>query len=91
MTQTPGKANEYVLQDQNGNLFRLDTKKRLADKLLSFHSGSVVGTDISPLLHSMASLGSDGSIRLYQYVSKALMASKAYQTGGSVITYLPQV
>jgi hypothetical protein len=91
MTQVPGKSSEYIIQDQNGNLFRLDTKKRLADKLLSFHSGAVVGTDLSPLLHSMASLGSDGSVRLYQYASKSSIAQKTFSAGGSVISYLPQV
>ncbi|KAJ3045334.1 hypothetical protein HDV00_010203 [Rhizophlyctis rosea] len=90
MVKSQGSANEYLLVDENGHLFRLDTKKRTADKILSFHSGAVVSVDTSPLAHSMASLGADGSLRVYDYITKTVVGQVKYADGGSAMTYAPE-
>ena len=61
------------------------------DKLLSFHAGPVVSVDTSPISHKMATLGVDGTIRFYDYSTKALLNRMSYPQGGSFLTYMPLV
>ncbi|KAJ3078328.1 Cilia- and flagella-associated protein 44, partial [Rhizoclosmatium hyalinum] len=63
---------QYLILDQEGHLYKLDTKQRFVDKVLSFHSGGIAGLDMSPTCHAMVSLGADGSVHLYDYIKKAL-------------------
>ena len=91
MIKTPGFENEYIIQDQKGSWIRLDIKMHTFDKIVTFHSGSVVSVDTSPYLHSMASLGADGTVRVYEYYSKTLIGQASYSSGGSFLTYLPHV
>ena len=64
MVRCPENSSEYLIQDSQGHLFKLETKRRSSEKISSFHSGSVSAVDTSPLSHSLLSLGVDGSIRL---------------------------
>ena len=88
--RSPSQSNEYVVQDQKGNLIRLDIKKRTHEKIMSYHSGTSI-CDTSHLLHSMVSLGIDGTLRLYNYASKAMIARINYLASGTAICYLPEV
>ncbi|KAJ3028476.1 hypothetical protein HK097_005950, partial [Rhizophlyctis rosea] len=90
MIKSPGSTNEYLLVDENGYLFRLDTKKRSTERIMSFHSGAVVAMDTSPLAHSMASLGADGSLRVYDYITKTVVGQVKYPAGGSAMVYAPE-
>nr|KAJ3422153.1 Cilia- and flagella-associated protein 44 [Polyrhizophydium stewartii] len=86
----PDSSHDYLVQDQQGHLFKLDLNKRSSDKLLSFHAGSVVSIDASPMSHFTASLGSDGSLRVYDYTTKATLNSLKYSGGGSCMCFLPK-
>ncbi|RKO93288.1 hypothetical protein BDK51DRAFT_14775, partial [Blyttiomyces helicus] len=90
MVRCLGSSHEYLVQDEAGNLFKLDTKKRSTDKILSFHSGAITSIDTSPLAHSLVSLGADGTLRLYDYVSKAACARVKFHGRGTVMSYLPE-
>ena len=91
MIGVPDFPNEYVIQDENGQILRLDLDKKTTVKIFSYHSGSIVSSDTSPLLHTMASLGSDGSLRLYEYASKKCVNVTTFSTPGSFLCYLPEV
>ncbi|KAJ3195546.1 Cilia- and flagella-associated protein 44 [Irineochytrium annulatum] len=83
---------EFLIgKDVKGHLFRLDTKKRSTEKILSFHSGPIAAVDTSPMAHALISLGSDGTIRLYDYRNKAAVTKAKYVNGGSSLVYLPEV
>ncbi|KAJ3402693.1 hypothetical protein HDU80_004870, partial [Chytriomyces hyalinus] len=81
--------SQYLILDQNGHLFKLDTKQRFIDKTLSFHSGAIAGLDISTACHAMVSLGTDGALHLYDYVKKSMLANERYSSGGSALINLP--
>ncbi|KAI8930033.1 WD40-repeat-containing domain protein [Entophlyctis helioformis] len=87
----PESSHDYLVQDQQGHLFRLDLNKRSSDKLLSFHAGSVVGIDTSPISHIMATLGSDGSLSIYDYTSKTTLNRSKFHAGGSCLSFLPEI
>ncbi|KAJ3128012.1 Cilia- and flagella-associated protein 44 [Nowakowskiella sp. JEL0407] len=89
MVKCVGSSHEYLIQDSIGHIFKLDTTKRTTDKLLSFHSGPVTGIDTSPIGHSMASFGSDGTIRVYDYISKQSLGKVKYTGMGTALTYFP--
>ncbi|KAI9363362.1 WD40-repeat-containing domain protein [Zopfochytrium polystomum] len=91
MVRSLENPTEYYIQDTQGHLLKLDTNKRTVDRLLSFHSGAVVAADASPLRHSLLSLGSDGTLRLYDYQNKAVLFRQRFPCGGSSLTYLPDL
>jgi WD40 repeat protein len=91
MIRLPGETAEYLIQDTQGFLFRLDVEKRSPEKILSFHSGGIAGLETSPLTHAILSLGSDGSVRLYDYISKSVVAKSKFSSGGSCLAYVPVV
>ncbi|TPX71174.1 hypothetical protein SpCBS45565_g01378 [Spizellomyces sp. 'palustris'] len=90
MIKSMGATTEYLVQDQLGHLFKVDTQKRSAEKIMSFHSGGIVGVDTSPLGHSMVSLGTDGTLRGYDYITKTLAGMTKYPSGGTAMAYLPE-
>ncbi|KAH6585557.1 hypothetical protein BASA50_001166 [Batrachochytrium salamandrivorans] len=91
MVRYPNSANEYLVHDLEGNLFRLDLDKRLSDRLISFHSGPVVSVDTSPTTHTMASFGGDGTLRIYEYNTKRMLNKCKYPAGGSSMRFLPMI
>ncbi|KAJ3102122.1 Cilia- and flagella-associated protein 44 [Phlyctochytrium planicorne] len=90
MIKCPGDNSEYLIQDLQGNLFKLDTKKRASERILSFHSGAIAAIDTSPLAHSLMSLGSDGTLRLYDYLTKSMVLKGKYPNSGCCLQYLPE-
>jgi hypothetical protein len=91
MVRCPTNNAEYLIQDTAGYLYKLDTKKRTTERLLSFHSGPVAATDASPLAHAFASLGADGTLRIYNHLTRMLLMGTKYPSGGASLAYLPDV
>jgi WD40 repeat protein len=84
-------TSDYLIQDQQGQLLKLDLNKRVTERLMSFHSGSVVGLAFSPLNHQMATLGVGGNLRIYDYLQKQMVNRNLFPQGGSCLHYLPLV
>ncbi|KAL5033039.1 hypothetical protein BDV3_000061 [Batrachochytrium dendrobatidis] len=82
-------THNYIVQDQQGHLFCLDLNKRSSDKILSFHAGPVASVDTSPTAHIMASLGSDGNLRMYDYAAKKMLNKGHFSAGGTCMSFLP--
>ncbi|KAJ3347586.1 Cilia- and flagella-associated protein 44 [Entophlyctis luteolus] len=80
----------FLILDGEGNLFKLETKQRFVDKMLSFHSGAVLGASFSPTAHSLISIGADGGLHLYDYLNKSLVLREKYPAGGSALEFLPK-
>ncbi|KAI8801415.1 quinon protein alcohol dehydrogenase-like superfamily [Cladochytrium replicatum] len=98
MVRSPTTPSEYLLQDSlGGHVFRIDTHKRTTDKILSFHAGPVVACDTSPLGHALASLGDDGTLRIWDYITTRSCIAKLRlgnpeepsSTHGTCLQYLP--
>ncbi|KAJ1560405.1 Cilia- and flagella-associated protein 44, partial [Cladochytrium tenue] len=90
LARHPTIQSEYLVQDAQGFLFRLDVQKRSVERLLSFHSGAIAAADCSPLRHSLLSLGSDGTLRLHDYIEKRTLMRTRFSNSGTVLTYLPE-
>ena len=91
MIKCLGTASEYLIQDGQGHLFRLDIKKRTTEKILSFHAGAVKAVETSPVTHVMTSLGVDGTLRLYDLFTKSMIARSRFRSAGTAMRYLPKV
>ncbi|KAJ3162408.1 Cilia- and flagella-associated protein 44 [Geranomyces michiganensis] len=85
-----GETPEFLIQDRLGHLFKLDIQQRGVEKIMSFHAGGVASVDSSPASHSMASLGSDGALKLYDYITKTTIATAVFPGGGTTMSYLPE-
>lgn len=91
MVRIPTLPNDYIIQDENGHIFRLDLDKKTKEEIFSYHAGKIVATDTSPLMHSFATLGDDGCMRVYEYNSKRCVANCKYPSSGTFLCYLPEV
>lgn len=73
------------MQDANGSIWKMDTKRRSCDKLASFHSGSILALDASPSNHRIVSLGQDATIRVYDNLNKTALGKCKYSSAGRVV------
>ncbi|KAJ3417018.1 Cilia- and flagella-associated protein 44 [Chytridiales sp. JEL 0842] len=63
MVRCPANNAEYLIQDTNGHLFKLDTKKRTTEKIVSFHAGGVAAS-LDARGRSFAAGFTDGVLRI---------------------------
>ena len=90
MVPYPKQNGVYLIQDAAGFLWKVDLKKRVSEKVLSFHAGAIRGLDTSPMGPRFCSLGADGTLRLVDYVSKATIIRQKFSGGGTALTYAPE-
>jgi hypothetical protein len=58
-------------------------------------TGPITSIECSSVVHIAATVGKDGSVRIFDYVGKkdrrpTLLASRAFNSAGSVVTSVPQ-
>ena len=58
-------------------------------RLASFHSGQVVGLDVSPTDHFAASAGADGTVRCWDYVDKKPLYSRTFAQPCTLLSWAP--
>uniref|UniRef100_T1J7Z3 Cilia- and flagella-associated protein 44 n=1 Tax=Strigamia maritima TaxID=126957 RepID=T1J7Z3_STRMM len=89
--QTP---HVWFAQDRNGGIWKLDFSfshiSKSPEKLLNCHSGAVTGMDVSPISHLIATTGIDGTVRLYDTLSKKQLCEKRFFAGGSCLSWIPK-
>jgi cilia- and flagella-associated protein 44 len=85
MYRFPGTSGEHALwlaQDAKGALWRVDLSHShtVTDpvQLLSFHAGEVPAVATCPRAHMMLTAGTDGVVRIYDYNTSALVASRHF-------------
>jgi WD40 repeat protein len=91
LIRNPANTSEYLLQDQQGQLIKLDFFKRATEKISTFHSGPVNGVSTSPNSHTMSTLGDDGYLKVYNYLTRQLTLKTHYPQPGTFLSYLPTV
>ena len=84
-----GGGDHYLVHDANGGLWRLDLPSKAVTRLASFHSGQVVGLDVSPTDHFAASAGSDGTVRCWDYVDKKPLYSRTFAQACTLLAWAP--
>ena len=80
----------WLVQDAQGSLYKLGAETKEARPLLGFHAGAVYGVDTCPTSHSAVTCGQDGSVRLWDYVGKALLYSRRFGAAATCVTWAGQ-
>ena len=80
----------WLVQDAQGSLYKLGAETKEARPLLGFHAGAVYGVDTCPTSHSAVTCGQDGSVRLWDYVGKALLYSRRFGGAATCVTWAGQ-
>ena len=68
----------WLIQDSEGGIFKADLESGKVSQLLAFHAGAVTSIDTSPVGHAAVTCGDDGSVRLWDYVAKAPLATARF-------------
>ncbi|XP_076450023.1 cilia- and flagella-associated protein 44-like [Babylonia areolata] len=83
----------WYCQDGNGGIWQADLSFRLAavppKRLLNFHSGAIVACAVSPITYLVMTLGEDGTLRLYDFLKKKLLAVKVFKAKGCSLVWIP--
>jgi WD40 repeat protein len=80
----------WLVQDAQGSLYKLAAETKEVRPLLGFHAGAVYGVDTCPTSHSAVTCGQDGSVRLWDYVGKALLYSRRFGAASTCVTWAGQ-
>lgn len=55
----------------------------------NFHAGAVPGLDTSPLAHFAVTSGVDGTVRVWDYVGRKLLATRDFASAATALRWLP--
>ena len=84
-------TNQKYFQDASGGIWRLDISVSLTKKapelIQSYHAGPVRGIAPCSYTHMAASMGADGTVRVFDYLRKHTLVRKKYKSGGSCILW----
>lgn len=79
----PRRKQPWYLQDRAGAIWQAELSflndAAEPKRLLSFHSGPIVACAVSPITYLAATLGVDGTVRLYDFLSKEVLAFKSFK------------
>ncbi|RKP03307.1 hypothetical protein CXG81DRAFT_24082 [Caulochytrium protostelioides] len=89
LVRIPGAVAEYWVQTA-GAFLRIDTHKRVVDKLVPCHAGAVTALDVSHALNVLVSGGQDGTLRLYDYAADAALVTQRCSAPVTAMRYLPR-
>jgi WD40 repeat protein len=84
------RTSEFIVQDKKGNFIHLDAYQSTFEAVLQFPSGSTLSS-LHGSAHSALALSKDGSLSLYDYLTRKSSQKIKFDEGGSFLTYLPEV
>ena len=73
------EVHRWFVQDKRGILWDVDTKAKNLKKLWEFHSGVVKGIDTSPSEDTVVTVGTDGTVRCWNYKLSKPIAMIRYE------------
>ncbi|KAK3256942.1 hypothetical protein CYMTET_33952, partial [Cymbomonas tetramitiformis] len=85
------EGDHYIVQDESGFITRVATPGYTTKKLVSYHSGGIVGLGTSSKSHICVTAGVDGTVRLWDYVATRMLYSRKFLTPCSVMCMVPEV
>ncbi|XP_025086571.1 cilia- and flagella-associated protein 44-like isoform X2 [Pomacea canaliculata] len=89
----PKRKQPWYLQDRAGAIWQAELSflndAAEPKRLLSFHSGPIVACAVSPITYLAATLGVDGTVRLYDFLSKEVLAFKSFKSSGVCLVWVP--
>ena len=88
------ESSIWYAQDGSGGIWKLDLSfshtSQSPAKLFSYHAGKISSLALSPISHIAATTGQDGTVRLFDYISKEPLCYQRYKTAGCSILWLPK-
>lgn len=83
----------HYAQDANGGIWVCDlaaeSKPQPPKQLFQCHAGPIVGLGVSPISCHIATLGDDGRLHLYNYITKKLTLHYQFHAAGRDLIWLP--
>ncbi|VDN95986.1 unnamed protein product [Rodentolepis nana] len=83
----------YCLDAQNG-IWKLDlsfSHRAVPPQLiLPYHAGAIMACAVSPISHIVTTLGSDGTVRVFDIPKKQQVGEKHFSSSGRCLIWLPQ-
>jgi WD40 repeat protein len=85
----------WYIQDAKGGIWRVDVAHthtvKAPSKILSCHAGKVLGMDVCPRAHFVATTGEDGYVRVHDYTNRSTLVSLKADADaqGSCVAWLP--
>ena len=77
----------WLVQDAAGGVYKVVLEKAECTPLFYFHSGGITGLDVCPFNHCCATAGSDGTVRLWDYVAKQTLCTHRSASGATCLTW----
>ncbi|XP_005088913.1 cilia- and flagella-associated protein 44 [Aplysia californica] len=81
----------WFAQDGKGFIWKVDLSFLFTAKepslVMTAHGGAIVGCRLSALTCLMATLGEDGQIRVYNYITQELVASRTFNAPGTCLLW----
>ncbi|XP_076438307.1 cilia- and flagella-associated protein 44-like isoform X2 [Babylonia areolata] len=85
----------WYAQDAKGGIWKLDLSfshtSQAPEKLMTYHAGPIVGCVTSPFTHLVASIGTDHSVRVFDYGLQRQLSEVHFNVAGSSILWAPQI
>ncbi|KAJ8316119.1 hypothetical protein KUTeg_006133 [Tegillarca granosa] len=98
ITKSVDAENEitnWYAQDANGGIWKLDLSfshtSMAPEKLFTYHAGPILGCDVSPISHLVATTGTDHTVRVYDYIQQKQLHEAKFPAGGSCLKWAPQI
>ncbi|CAG2237888.1 CFAP44 [Mytilus edulis] len=94
-TDAENEITVWYAQDASGGIWKLDLSfshtSPAPEKMFTYHAGAILGCDISPESHLVASTGVDQTVRLFDYVQRKQICEKKYASKGSALLWAPKL
>jgi len=88
---TAGRYKEWLVQDDAGGLWRINSADLSSIKVMDFHAGPIVGSDTSPVGPFVATAGADGTVRLHNIDDKHTLYSHSFPQPCTCLQWAPPV
>lgn len=92
LIRTEPNSNWWIAQDQNGGIWRCDLSPKdelqPSEMLFRCHAGPVIGIECCPFASVIATLGEDGRLHVYNYLTRRLEFFKQFPAGGRALIWL---
>jgi WD40 repeat protein len=84
----------WYAQDANGGIWKLDLSFSASSEdpkqLFSFHAGCINGIDTCPNSHLLATTADDGTVKVYNYITREALVQKKFNRPGTSLKWLPK-
>jgi len=82
--------DHWIIADGRGKMWRLNTESKEYKEILHFHAGRINDLVLAKNINAAISLGSDGIIKLWDYVKNVEVYTRRFEEEGLCIDWMPK-